>query len=119
MAICANPEVHKFYQDVDVDLYRSSVKKQIKDWHTAVSQRKHQEWLILHIVRPDARMPTANFFHLKGSVLDKMRTDFNVDRRDRSVCLHLLALHCHSPLIDAFSWCGLLMAMTIQQFGQT
>ncbi|KAK6968963.1 hypothetical protein R3P38DRAFT_2815083 [Favolaschia claudopus] len=54
-----------------------------KDWHAVVSSRKNQEWLILHVVRPDARTHGGNFFQLKGSVLDKLKGDFNTDRRDR------------------------------------
>ncbi|KAJ6630673.1 trafficking protein particle complex subunit 10 [Mycena sp. CBHHK59/15] len=75
-------------EDTDVESYKSSVKRQVKDWHSVVISRKNQEWLILHVVRPkDARTPSGNFFQLKGSVLDKLKADFNTDRRDRCVQL--------------------------------
>ncbi|KDR81848.1 hypothetical protein GALMADRAFT_240099 [Galerina marginata CBS 339.88] len=71
-------------EDSDQEAYRTTFKKQIKDWHTAVTSRKNQEWLILQIIRPDAmRQATGNFFQIKGSVLDKLKTDFNSDKRDR------------------------------------
>ncbi|EGO20910.1 hypothetical protein SERLADRAFT_452051 [Serpula lacrymans var. lacrymans S7.9] len=69
----------------DVEAYRTTVKRQIKDWHNLVIQKKNQEWLILHIVRPDARTTDRSFFNMKGSVLDKIKADFNVDKRDRCV----------------------------------
>lgn len=73
-------------QDNDLDTYRNTLKKQIKDWHTAVTSRRNQDWLILQIIRPDTlRQPTGNFFQIKNSVLDKLRTDFNSDKRDRWV----------------------------------
>jgi trafficking protein particle complex subunit 10 len=50
-----------------------------------VAQRKHQEWIILQIVRPDARVAGGGFFAMKGSVLDRLRADFNLDKRDRYV----------------------------------
>ncbi|KII88634.1 hypothetical protein PLICRDRAFT_110377 [Plicaturopsis crispa FD-325 SS-3] len=71
----------------DLDSYRASVRKQIKDWHSLVTRKKNQEWLILHIVKPDNRNTGGGFFQMKGSVLDKMRADFNVDKRDRCVQL--------------------------------
>ncbi|TFK72158.1 hypothetical protein BDN72DRAFT_836546 [Pluteus cervinus] len=70
-------------EDSDIDGYKNVYKKQIREWHATVITRKNQEWFILHIAKPDARAPTGNFFQLKGSVLDKVRADFNADKRDR------------------------------------
>ncbi|KAI0319372.1 trafficking protein particle complex subunit 10 [Amylostereum chailletii] len=70
----------------DNDTYKGSVRKQIKDWHALVSQRKNQEWLILHVVRADTRNAAAGFFQ-RGSMLDKIKADFNADRRERCVQL--------------------------------
>lgn len=67
----------------DSETYRSSVKKQIKDWHTGVSQKKNQEWLIVHIVKPDSKTAAARMFQIKASVLGKLKADFNVEKRDR------------------------------------
>ncbi|KAG6825950.1 hypothetical protein H0H92_001746 [Tricholoma furcatifolium] len=72
-------------QNTDLEGYKATVKKQIKDWHSVVTPRKNQEWLIVHIIRPDARAQAANFFQLKGSVLEKIRGDFNTDKRERCI----------------------------------
>jgi hypothetical protein len=69
----------------DSDAYKTTVKKQIKDWQTSLSHRKNQEWVIAHVVRSDARNPTSNFFQMKSNVLDKIRADFNTDKKDRCV----------------------------------
>ena len=68
----------------DSEAYRAQTRKQIKEWHASVTQRKNQEWLILHVVRPDSKTQSGAFFVLKGSVLDKVRADFNTDKRERS-----------------------------------
>ncbi|KAK7057328.1 hypothetical protein R3P38DRAFT_3168842 [Favolaschia claudopus] len=73
--------------DADLETYKTTIKRQVKNWYAVVSSRKNQEWLILHVVRPDARTHGGNFFQLKGSVLDKLKGDFNTDRTDRCVQL--------------------------------
>ncbi|KZT44032.1 hypothetical protein SISSUDRAFT_977081 [Sistotremastrum suecicum HHB10207 ss-3] len=72
----------------DNETYRNTVKKQIKDWHTLVSQRKSQEWLIVLVVRSDAKSTGGSFLKMKASVLDKIRSDFNTDKKER--CVQLL-----------------------------
>lgn len=60
----------------------------MKDWLNSVVTRKNQEWLILHLVNGDTPVPSGGkLFQLKGSVLDKLKTDFNQDKRDRFVTL--------------------------------
>ncbi|KIJ16879.1 hypothetical protein PAXINDRAFT_162498 [Paxillus involutus ATCC 200175] len=71
----------------DNETYKATVKKQIKDWQTSVMSRKTQEWLIVHVVRPDTKIVDRKFFNMKGSVLDKIKADFNVEKRDRCVQL--------------------------------
>ncbi|KAI6005747.1 trafficking protein particle complex subunit 10 [Pisolithus albus] len=71
----------------DAETYKTTVKKQIKDWHISVNQRKNQEWLIIHVTRPDSKNVDRKFFSMKGSVLDKIKADFNTDKRDRCVQL--------------------------------
>jgi hypothetical protein len=67
----------------DNDTYKNTVRKQIKDWHATVSQRRNQEWLILLVVRPDARATAGGLFAMRSSVLDRVKADFNSDRKDR------------------------------------
>lgn len=65
-------------------MYKTTVRKQIKDWLSIVGQKKNQEWLILLVVRQDARATTtANFFQIKSNVLERIKADFNADKRDR------------------------------------
>ena len=59
------------------------MKKQIRDWHSGAIQRKNQEWLIIHVVPPDSKAAGGRLFQVKASVLDKIKADFNVDKKDR------------------------------------
>lgn len=67
----------------DNEAYKATVKKQIKDWQISILPRRNQEWLIVHVVRPDTKVVDRKFFNMKGSVLGKIKADFNVDKRDR------------------------------------
>ncbi|KAG8969021.1 hypothetical protein FRC03_004988 [Tulasnella sp. 419] len=70
----------------DADVYKNTVRKQIKDWHATISQRKNQEWMIVLISRPDVQATTNRLFQ-RGTIIDKIRADFNVAKRDRCVQL--------------------------------
>jgi hypothetical protein len=59
------------------------VRKQAKEWYASVGDRKHQEALVVYVERPDARATGGGLFRVQSSVLDRMRTDFNSDKRDR------------------------------------
>ncbi|KAF4615296.1 hypothetical protein D9613_003220 [Agrocybe pediades] len=104
ITVLEKPLLHVFIahcEDNDLETYRNALKKQIKDWHTSVTSRRNQEWIILQIVRPDPmRQGTNNFFQIKGSVLDKLKTDFNTDKRDRVVQINWLTGN-ENPLIWA------------------
>ncbi|KAI0636805.1 trafficking protein particle complex subunit 10 [Trametes polyzona] len=71
----------------DSETYKATTRKQIKDWHASVSQRKNQEWLLVHVVRPDQSVAQGRLFQMKTSVLDKVKADFNTDKKDRCVQL--------------------------------
>ncbi|KAJ7582878.1 trafficking protein particle complex subunit 10 [Mycena floridula] len=75
-------------EDNELEVYRTRLKKQIKEWHSMVTARKNQEWLILHIVRPDSRTQGGTFFQLKGSVIDRLRADFNTEKKERCIQLN-------------------------------
>jgi hypothetical protein len=62
-------------------------KKIIKEWMASVVQRK-LEWLIVHVVAPDTRQ-TGSFFQMKSTVIDKLKADFNTDKRDRCFCCEM------------------------------
>lgn len=89
----------------------------MKEWHATVSQRKNQEWLILQIVRPDARTAAGSFFAMKGSVLDRIKADFNLDKRDRLVSYGHLFVLLITQRSDASTWLG-QRGRRIQQLGQ-
>ncbi|CDO72874.1 hypothetical protein BN946_scf185002.g59 [Trametes cinnabarina] len=71
----------------DSETYKTTTRKQIKDWHATISQRKNQEWLLVHVVRPDQSVAQGRLFQMKTSVLDKVKADFNTDKKDRCVQL--------------------------------
>ena len=62
-------------KDADIEAYRLVHKKQVKEWLNVVTSRKHQDWLLLHLVRHDPRAPGGKLFQLKGSVLEKMKAE--------------------------------------------
>ena len=67
-----------------METYRTTVKRQIKDWIQHVTQKKVQDWLIIHVVLINPRMADKNLFSMKKSVLERLKADFNTDKRDRS-----------------------------------
>ncbi|KAI5124589.1 hypothetical protein M0805_003108 [Coniferiporia weirii] len=71
----------------DNDFYKSVVKRQVKDWHTQVAARKSQEWLILLVTKLDGRQGQSGLLKMRGTILDRIRTDFNIDKKDRCVQL--------------------------------
>ncbi|KAG1764768.1 hypothetical protein EV702DRAFT_1204860 [Suillus placidus] len=100
----------------DNDSYKTNVKKQIKDWHSVISQRENQVKIIVHVVRSDIKTTDRKFFNMKSSVLDKIKADLNIDKRDRcdyppiASLLTLTFIRCvqlswtagdHSPVIWA------------------
>ncbi|KAJ3509402.1 hypothetical protein NLJ89_g5241 [Agrocybe chaxingu] len=107
VTLLEKPMMHLFIlhcEDNDLETYRNIHKRQIKDWHSSVISRKNQEWLILQIIRPDAaRQQTGNFFQIKGSVFDKLKTDFNLERRDRCV-----QINWHSGTDNPLAWAELV-----------
>jgi len=73
-------------QDDDLEVYRTTLKKELKDWHTSVSTKKNSEWLILQIVRPPdpSKTTSRNVFRLQGTVQSKLKADFgSSDDKDR------------------------------------
>jgi len=39
--------------------------------------------MIIHLVSPDVRASGGTFLKMKGTVLDKIRADYNTEKRDR------------------------------------
>jgi hypothetical protein len=67
----------------DGETYKNSVKKHIQEWRSRVASNSCQEWLIIFVVPFDIPAGSKKRFHMKGSILDKIKADFNTDKRDR------------------------------------
>lgn len=72
-----------FVASDDNENYRVTLRPQIREWLNAVQKKKLQEWLIVHVT--SQKTGPAKFYQRKGSVFDKIRADFNVGKRGRSV----------------------------------
>jgi hypothetical protein len=90
------PHLHVYFVNCDDgEVYKMVVKKQIKAWLDVVTARKNQEWLIVHVTQDSnstlsqAKAANANNFLIKTSVLDKIKADFNVGKKDRCTQLML------------------------------
>ncbi|KAG8757193.1 hypothetical protein FRC14_002285 [Serendipita sp. 396] len=72
-----------FFACEDSETYRLTFKKMVKDWQTSISTKRNQEWLVVLVVRPDARASAgaARIFAMRAPVLDKVKTDINVDKK--------------------------------------
>lgn len=75
------------------------MKKQIKDWHSQVIQRKNQEWLILLVTNSDNKQTQTSMLKLRGTLLDRIRADFNIDKKDRWVMLQIMLMLCLNLVI--------------------
>ncbi|KAM3584023.1 hypothetical protein VKS41_003991 [Umbelopsis sp. WA50703] len=70
----------------DNDTYRNTVKRQIKSWVDVITTKKNQEWLLVYVAGQETRK-SGSYLGLKTSVYDKIKSDFNVGKRDRCVYL--------------------------------
>lgn len=58
----------------DVDLYKSSVKKEIEEWLHELGYREIVDWLIVVVENYDGKRP--NKLLPRTTVLDRIRADF-------------------------------------------
>ncbi|KAH7339043.1 trafficking protein particle complex subunit 10 [Rhizoctonia solani] len=79
----------------DADTYKNVVRRQLKDWVASVTtqSKRDQEWLVVlvHISSPGqdaAGSGGKRLFQMKGSIIDRMRADFTLAKRDRCVQLN-------------------------------
>ncbi|KAJ2960306.1 hypothetical protein NQZ79_g4345 [Umbelopsis isabellina] len=70
----------------DNDTYRNTVRRQIKSWVDVISTKKNQEWLLVYVAGQETRK-SGSYLGLKTSVYDKIKSDFNIGKRDRCVYL--------------------------------
>jgi hypothetical protein len=74
----------------DADMYKNIVRRQLKDWVASVTtqSKRDQEWLIVLVNMSSPGQDAAGsagkrLFQMKGSVIDRMRADFTLAKRDR------------------------------------
>jgi len=92
----------------DIEAYKTTVRKQIKDWYAQATQRRNQEWMIVYLVSPDIRSSGGTFLKMKGTVLDKIRAEFNTEKRDRFAFPQITGEHePETPFLDVCSFRGL------------
>ena len=67
-----------------MEAYKRTTKKAIKDWTTAISARRGQEWLVVYVLPPmDMKNRKFNFF----GMLDRLKSDWNSGKRERCVAI--------------------------------
>ncbi|KAM0751302.1 hypothetical protein T439DRAFT_325449 [Meredithblackwellia eburnea MCA 4105] len=67
----------------DNEVYRATIRSQIREWLDGIIARPNQEWLIVHV--SSGRSASSKFYQRKGSVVDKIKADFNTGKKDRCV----------------------------------
>lgn len=72
----------------DNEAYRATVRTQIREWLDSVTAKYHQEWLIVHVT--SGKGSGAKFYQRKSAIVDKIKADFNVGKKDRQVLLRPL-----------------------------
>lgn len=65
----------------DNEVYRATLRTQIREWLDSITAKRHQEWLIVHVTT--GRGTGGKFYQRKGTVVDKIKADFNTGKRDR------------------------------------
>ncbi|GAA6060213.1 hypothetical protein JCM10212_002292 [Sporobolomyces blumeae] len=67
----------------DNEVYRATIRSQIREWLDGVTVKQHQEWLIVHVT--SGKSGGAKFYQRKSGIVDKVKTDFNVGKKDRCI----------------------------------
>ncbi|KAG1442949.1 hypothetical protein G6F56_010854 [Rhizopus delemar] len=65
----------------DNEVYKTRIRKSIKNWLELIQSKKNQEWLIVYVAEADTKR-SNNYLGLKSSVFDKIRTDYNPPKQD-------------------------------------
>ncbi|BGP50119.1 hypothetical protein JCM10450v2_006030 [Rhodotorula kratochvilovae] len=67
----------------DNEVYRATIRTQIREWLDTITAKHHQEWLIVHVT--SGSRGAAKFYQRKGAIVDKIKADFNVGKKDRCI----------------------------------
>ncbi|SGY18944.1 BQ5605_C014g07514 [Microbotryum silenes-dioicae] len=83
----------------DNETYRATLRAQIREWLDTIQGprlgQNNQEWLIVHVTT--ARSSMAKFYQRKSAVVDKIKADFNMGKKDRSVATSVFGLNSADP----------------------
>jgi hypothetical protein len=90
ISLLSKPYLHiLFIACDDNEVYRTTVRPDIRQWMDAVNRKaganKSIEWIMVHVT--SQKVGPKKFYQTKGSVFDKIRADFNHTKRDRVVQL--------------------------------
>ncbi|GAA5860671.1 hypothetical protein JCM3774_006246 [Rhodotorula dairenensis] len=88
----------------DNEVYRATLRTQIREWLDSITAKRHQEWLIVHVT--SGRGSGGKFYQRKGTIVDKIKADFNVGKRDR--CIQVVQ---GASAEDPTSWADFLTKM--------
>ncbi|GAA5902878.1 transport protein particle complex II subunit TRS130 [Sporobolomyces salmoneus] len=67
----------------DNEVYRATIRSQIREWLDGVIHKQHQEWLIVHVT--STKSGGAKFYQRKSGIVDKIKADFNTGKKDRCI----------------------------------
>ncbi len=66
-------------------MYRKQTRKAIQDWLALLNSKKHQEWMIVFVTTQEIKAGSTFLSMRNSTVLDKLRSDFGSQKRDRQV----------------------------------
>lgn len=70
----------------DADIYKNSTRSFIRDWLSLLSARRNVHAPLIILVNPPSAKDTGkNVFGRDKGILGKLKSDFNVGKRDRYV----------------------------------
>ncbi|KAI9486248.1 MAG: trafficking protein particle complex subunit 10 [Benjaminiella poitrasii] len=84
----------------DNEVYKTKVRKNIRQWVETMQAKKNQEWLIVYVADTEAKR-SNNYLGLKSTVYDKIRTDFNPPKQDR--CVYIRKKDSEGPQSELWS----------------
>ncbi|KDE05467.1 hypothetical protein MVLG_04157 [Microbotryum lychnidis-dioicae p1A1 Lamole] len=88
LSLLERPYLHVlFVACEDNETYRATLRAQIREWLDTIQGprlgQNNQEWLIVHVTT--ARSSMAKFYQRKSAVVDKIKADFNMGKKDRCI----------------------------------
>ncbi|KAI7906306.1 trafficking protein particle complex subunit 10 [Cokeromyces recurvatus] len=84
----------------DNEVYKSKIRKNIRQWVEMMQTKKNQEWLIVYVADTEAKR-SNNYLGLKSSIYDKIKTDFNPPKQDR--CAYIRKKDPEGPQSELWS----------------